>query len=60
MKRLLSWLFKRSVLSFIGVALLALVFWFEAPLLAFDGKEPFASRTPPGPAGSAGACWRRT
>ena len=45
MKRLLSWLFKRSVLSFIGVALLALVFWFEAPLLAFDGKEPFASRT---------------
>jgi len=45
MKRLFSWLFKRSVLSFIGVALFALVFWFEAPLLAFDGKEPFASRT---------------
>ncbi|WP_306392242.1 type VI secretion system membrane subunit TssM [Telluria beijingensis] len=44
MKRLFSWLFKPMVLSFIGVALLALVFWFEAPLLAFDGKEPFASR----------------
>ena len=44
MKRLFSWLFKRSVRSFVGVALLALVFWFEAPLLAFDGKEPFASR----------------
>ncbi|MBQ5965081.1 type VI secretion system membrane subunit TssM [Massilia sp. ZL223] len=43
MKRLLSWLSKRPVLRFIGVCLLALVFWFEAPLLAFDGKEPFAS-----------------
>ena len=45
MKRLFSWLFKRPVLAFIGVLLLALVFWFEAPLLAFDGKEPFASRS---------------
>ncbi len=43
MKRLFSWLFKRPVLAFAGVTLLALVFWFEAPLLAFDGKEPFAS-----------------
>jgi len=42
MKRLFSWLFKRAVLAFIGVLLLSLVFWFEAPLLAFDGKEPFA------------------
>jgi type VI secretion system protein ImpL len=42
MKRLFSWLFKRPVLAFVGVTLLALVFWFEAPLLAFDGKEPFA------------------
>ncbi|MBD8528372.1 MULTISPECIES: type VI secretion system membrane subunit TssM [unclassified Massilia] len=42
MKRLFSWLFKRQVLALIGVTLLALVFWFEAPLLAFDGKEPFA------------------
>jgi type VI secretion system protein ImpL len=42
MKRLFSWLFKRPVLAFIGVAFLSLVFWFEAPLLAFDGKEPFA------------------
>jgi len=44
MKRLFSWLFKRVVLAFIGVALLSLVFWFESPLLAFDGKEPFAAR----------------
>jgi type VI secretion system protein ImpL len=43
MKSLLSFLSKRAVLSFIGVLLLALVLWFEAPLLAFDGKEPFAS-----------------
>ncbi|WP_332876503.1 type VI secretion system membrane subunit TssM [Massilia sp. S19_KUP03_FR1] len=42
MKRLVAWLFKRVVLAFFGVLLLALVFWFEAPLLAFDGKEPFA------------------
>jgi len=44
MKRVLTWLFKRPVLGFIGVTLLALVFWFESPLLAFDGKEPFAAR----------------
>ena len=43
MKRLFAWVFKRSVLSFMGVLLLSLVVWFEAPLLAFDGKEPFAS-----------------
>ena len=43
MKRLFSWLFKRPVLAFVGVTLLALVLWFEAPLLAFDGKEPFAA-----------------
>jgi type VI secretion system protein ImpL len=42
MKRLFGWLFRRVVLAFFGVLLLALVFWFEAPLLAFDGKEPFA------------------
>lgn len=48
MKRLLSWLFKRPVLACIGVLLLSLVFWFEAPLLAFDGAEPFAG---------AGARW---
>ena len=42
MKRLFSWLFKRAVLAFIGVLLVSLVFWFESPLIAFDGKEPFA------------------
>jgi type VI secretion system protein ImpL len=35
MKRLLSWFFKRSVLTFFGVLLLSLVIWFEGPLLAF-------------------------
>ena len=43
MKRLFSWLFKRSVLTFLGVLLLSLVIWFEGPLLAFNGSEPFAS-----------------
>ncbi|MES2259271.1 MAG: type VI secretion system membrane subunit TssM [Pseudomonadota bacterium] len=42
-KRFFSWLIKPPVLSFIGVLILSLIFWFEAPLIAFDGKEPFAS-----------------
>ena len=45
MKRFFSWLIKPAVLSFFGVLLLSLLVWFEAPLLAFDGKEPFASST---------------
>jgi len=48
MKRLLSSLLKPWVLSAIGLLLLALLIWFEGPLLAFDGKEPLAS---------AGARW---
>jgi type VI secretion system protein ImpL len=43
MKRLFSWLLKRSVLSLLGVLLLSLLVWFEGPLLAFNGKEPFGS-----------------
>lgn len=43
MKRLFSWLFKRSVLSLLGVLLLSLLVWFAGPLLAFAGREPFAS-----------------
>ncbi len=43
MKRFFSWLIKPVVLSFLGVLLLSLVVWFEAPLLAFDGRAPFAS-----------------
>jgi type VI secretion system protein ImpL len=43
MKRFFSWLIKPAVLSFIGVLLLSLVIWFEAPLLSFDGKAPFES-----------------
>jgi type VI secretion system protein ImpL len=42
-KRFFNWLIKPPVLAFFGVLLLSLIFWFEAPLLAFDGKEPFAS-----------------
>ena len=43
MKRLFSWLIKPAVLAFLGVLLLSLVIWFEAPLLAFDGHAPLAS-----------------
>ena len=43
MKRLFSWLLKPAVLSLVGVLLLSLLVWFEGPLLAFNGKEPFAS-----------------
>ena len=43
MKRFFSWLIKPAVLSLLGVLLLSLVVWFEAPLLAFDGRAPFAS-----------------
>ncbi|WP_228896492.1 type VI secretion system membrane subunit TssM [Pseudoduganella aquatica] len=42
-KRFFNWFIKPPVLAFFGVLLLSLIFWFEAPLLAFDGKEPFAS-----------------
>ncbi|CAN7376673.1 type VI secretion system membrane subunit TssM [Pseudoduganella sp. LjRoot289] len=42
-KRFFNWLFKPPVLAFIGVLLLSLIFWFESPLLSFDGMEPFAS-----------------
>jgi type VI secretion system protein ImpL len=43
MKRLLRWLITPAGLSLLGVLLLSLVVWFEAPLLAFDGAEPFAT-----------------
>ena len=43
MKRLFLWLLKPWVLSLLGVLLLSLLLWFEGPLLAFDGNEPFAS-----------------
>ncbi len=43
MKRLFAWLLKPAVLSLVGVLLLSLLVWFEGPLLAFNGKEPFAS-----------------
>lgn len=43
MKKLFSWMFKPAVLALLGVFLPSLVIWFEAPLLAFDGKVPFGS-----------------
>ena len=43
MKRLFSWLLRPPVLSLLGVLLLSLLVWFEGPLLAFNGREPFAS-----------------
>jgi type VI secretion system protein ImpL len=45
MKTFFSWLIKPAVLAFFGVLLLALIIWFEAPLLSFDGHVPFASET---------------
>ncbi|NRR31415.1 type VI secretion system membrane subunit TssM [Oxalobacteraceae bacterium] len=42
-KRFFRWLLKPVVLSFIGVLLLSLIIWFEAPLLSFDGSAPFDS-----------------
>ncbi len=45
MKKFFTWLVKPAVLAFIGVLLLSLVVWFEAPLLSFDGSAPFASAT---------------
>ena len=44
-KRFFLWLIKPMVLSFIGILLLSLIIWFEAPLLSFDGAEPFGSST---------------
>jgi type VI secretion system protein ImpL len=45
MKKFFKWLVKPAVLAFLGVLLLSLVVWFEAPLLSFDGHPPFASET---------------
>jgi type VI secretion system protein ImpL len=45
MKKFFSWLIKPAVLAFLGVLLLSLVIWFEAPLVAYDGHFPFASET---------------
>lgn len=43
MKRLFVGLLKPWVLSLLGVSLLSLLLWFEGPLLAFNGQEPFAA-----------------
>jgi len=43
LKRWLSWLAKSWLLSLLGVVLVALLIWYEGPLLSFDGREPLAS-----------------
>ena len=45
MKSFFMWFFKPWVLSLLGVMLFALLVWFEAPLIAFNGREPFASES---------------
>ncbi|WP_296187476.1 type VI secretion system membrane subunit TssM [Pseudomonas sp. UBA1879] len=45
LKRWLNWLAKSWLWSLLGVALVALVIWYEGPLLSFDGREPLASET---------------
>nr|WP_314577893.1 type VI secretion system membrane subunit TssM [uncultured Pseudomonas sp.] len=43
LKRWLSWLAKSWFWSLLGVVLVALLIWYEGPLLSFDGHEPLAS-----------------
>ncbi|MGE7990115.1 type VI secretion system membrane subunit TssM [Pseudomonas sp. NPDC089554] len=43
LKRGLRWLARSWLLSLLGVLLLALLVWYEGPLLSFDGREPLAS-----------------
>jgi type VI secretion system protein ImpL len=43
--KLLGWLRRPIVLSFLGVLALALIVWIEGPLLAFAGKAPLESAT---------------
>ena len=45
MMRLFSWLGQRWLLTLLGVVLLSLIIWFEAPLLAYNGSEPFAAES---------------
>ncbi|HGM5582330.1 TPA: type VI secretion system membrane subunit TssM [Pseudomonas putida] len=39
----LRWLASSWLLSLLGVVLMALLIWYEGPLLSFDGREPLAS-----------------
>ena len=45
MKRFFFLLIKPWILSLIGMTLLSLIIWFEAPLVSFKDHEPFASAT---------------
>lgn len=42
LKACFGWLLSRTVVSFLGIVLLALLIWFVAPLIAIAGWEPFA------------------
>ncbi|KVZ32075.1 type VI secretion protein [Burkholderia ubonensis] len=41
--KLLNWLARPIVLSFVGVFALALIVWIEGPLVAFAGRQPLAT-----------------
>ncbi len=43
MKQVWNWLCKPAMLALVGVILLSLLVWFEAPLLSFDGHALFGS-----------------
>ena len=43
MKRLFSWLTRAWVLAFFGALALALIVWFDGPLIAFNGNAPLES-----------------
>lgn len=45
MKRFFSWFLQRWVLTLLGVFLFSLLIWFEGPLIAFNGHEPFAKES---------------
>ena len=43
MKRLFSWLTRAWVLALFGALALALIVWFDGPLIAFNGNAPLES-----------------
>lgn len=43
MKRLLTWLIKPAVLSFLGVVALSVLIWFQGPNIAYARSEPLES-----------------
>ena len=41
-KKLVDWVRRKIVLSFLGVLALALIVWIEGPLVGYAGSEPLA------------------